>query len=109
MKVNNSSSGSTEKLRDSVGTTGTGAVNGNREKRPPMRSPEAGGSEYSEKVAISGKARDIAKAREAASSAPDIDEARVARLKAAIQNGSYKVDAEKVADRLVDDHLATSF
>ena len=106
MKVSNSGPSSPEILRD---TGNAGAAKGSSEKRQPSRSGEARGGEPSEKVAISGRARDIAKAREAAGSAPEVNEAKVARLKAMIENGSYKVDAEKVADRLVDEHLATAF
>lgn len=62
-----------------------------------------------EKVAISGRGKDIAKAKELASSSPDIaDEARIAKLKAAIEGGHYKVDANAIADKLVDDHLFNS-
>ena len=39
----------------------------------------------------------------------DVNEEKVARLKAAIQNGSYKVDAEKIADKMVDEHIGTIF
>lgn len=106
MKVSNSGTGSTDRLRDSIGTGNTGAVKGESGRR---RAEQGADSEPTEKVAISSRAKDIAKAKEVASSTPDIDEARVARLKAAIQSGSYKADADKIADRLVDEHLSTVF
>ena len=62
-----------------------------------------------DKVAISSGAKDFAKAKEIASSAPDVDEAKVARLKSAIDSGNYKIDTEKLADKLVDQHLFSSF
>jgi flagellar biosynthesis anti-sigma factor FlgM len=34
-----------------------------------------------------------------------VREEKIAALKARIAEGKYKVDADKVADRMVDDHL----
>ena len=69
-------------------------------------------SDSDDKVEISERAkvnvRDTAKAKELAKAAPDVDEAKVAKLKAAIKNGSYKVDEDAIADRMVDDHLSFS-
>lgn len=108
MKVTGSGPSSTDRARDVTGAGGATSVGSPKEKR---RSGKAGEieSETAEKVAISSKARDTAKAKEVAKSAPDIDEARVAKLKSAIQSGSYDVDADKVADRLVNEHLYNAF
>jgi negative regulator of flagellin synthesis FlgM len=54
---------------------------------------------------ISSKARDLAKAKKAASEAPDVRESRIAELREKIQNKTYNVSADAIADRLVDDHL----
>lgn len=54
---------------------------------------------------ISSKAKDMAKAKQAAIDTPDVREAKIQELKNRIQSGQYKVSAEQVADRLVDDHL----
>jgi negative regulator of flagellin synthesis FlgM len=54
---------------------------------------------------ISTKARDLAKAKQVASQAPDVRESRIAELREKIQNKTYNVSAEAIADRLVDDHL----
>jgi negative regulator of flagellin synthesis FlgM len=99
MKVTGTGPGSIDKTRDAGGASG---VSTTKEKR---RGGTESAGESSERVAISGKAKDLARAKEVAKSAPDVDEARVARLKAAIEGGSYKVDAERVADKLVDEHL----
>ena len=56
-------------------------------------------------MAISGKAKEASKIKEMAKEAPDVNESKVAKLKSAIQNGTYNVDAEAIADRLVDEHL----
>lgn len=55
---------------------------------------------------ISEKAKQMAAAKTAAAQAPDVREDRVAELKKKIASGSYKVDANAIADRMVDDHLS---
>ena len=57
------------------------------------------------KVELSTRAQDMKRIKEIASSAPDIDEAKVAKFQKMIDEGKYKVDAEAVADKMVDDHL----
>jgi negative regulator of flagellin synthesis FlgM len=54
---------------------------------------------------ISSKGKELAKAKAAASQAPDVREEKIAALKAKIAEGKYKVDADAVADKLVDEHI----
>ena len=54
---------------------------------------------------ISAKGKEHAQAKAVASGAPDVREDRIAELKKKIQEGSYHVDADAVADRMVGDHL----
>lgn len=58
----------------------------------------------SSRVELSPRAQDIKKAKELATPDDSIDEAKVARLQALIDSGSYKVNAEAIADRLLDEH-----
>ena len=59
----------------------------------------------SSKVELSSRAQDIKKAKELATpGSDDIDEAKVARLQAMIDSGGYKINAEAIADRLLDEH-----
>jgi negative regulator of flagellin synthesis FlgM len=58
----------------------------------------------SSKVELSSRAHDIKKAKELATPSNDVDEAKVARLQALIDKGQYKVNAEAIADRLLDEH-----
>jgi negative regulator of flagellin synthesis FlgM len=71
------------------------------------RSEASGVSSNSDSVNtdISGKARDMARAKQAASESPDVREAKIAELREKIQNKKYNVGADAIADRLVDDHL----
>jgi negative regulator of flagellin synthesis FlgM len=56
------------------------------------------------KINLSTQARQISKAKEIAKQ-DSVDEAKVARLQKMIDAGEYKVDAEAVADKLVNEHL----
>jgi negative regulator of flagellin synthesis FlgM len=58
------------------------------------------------KADISSRGKDIAHASALAQAAPDTREEKIAELKRRISEGSYKVDANAVADRMVDEHLA---
>ena len=59
----------------------------------------------SAKAEISDKAREFAKVKSAAAEAPEVREDKVAELKAKIASGNYKVNAQAIADRMVDEHL----
>lgn len=71
---------------------------------------KAGGAEASKadrldsaKVELSDRVKDMGKIRDAVNSTPDVDEAKVAKFKSLINSGQYKVDAGKVADKMVDE------
>ncbi len=53
---------------------------------------------------ISDKGKEFAKVHAAATSAPDVRESKIAELKKRIAEGSYKIDSEKVADRMMQEH-----
>jgi negative regulator of flagellin synthesis FlgM len=105
MKVNGTGPNST---RDVGGSNAASSTSKTKRGSSTSKAPQIE-SGVEDKVAISSRAKDSAKAKEIAASSPDIDEAKVARLKSAIQNGSYKVDSDKVAERLVDEHLMSAF
>ncbi|MGK5082220.1 flagellar biosynthesis anti-sigma factor FlgM [Bdellovibrionota bacterium FG-1] len=65
-------------------------------------------SEGDAKTEISGRAKEMAHAKAAATDAPETREEKIAALKARISASKYKVDNDAVADRLVDDHLQMS-
>lgn len=52
-------------------------------------------------VEITGAARQLAALEQEVRDMPEIDEARVARLRAALERGDYEVDARAVADKLL--------
>ncbi|MGZ3773810.1 MAG: flagellar biosynthesis anti-sigma factor FlgM [Pseudobdellovibrionaceae bacterium] len=59
----------------------------------------------SSKVDVSSRAQDAKKIKELAMAAPDVDEVKVAKFRQLIDEGKYKVDADAIADRMVDEHL----
>ncbi len=59
----------------------------------------------SSKVDLSDRARDVKRAKELATPDDSVDEAKVARLQKMIDDGKYKVDADAIADRLLDEHM----
>jgi negative regulator of flagellin synthesis FlgM len=64
------------------------------------------GAANSTRVDVSERGQQVKKAKDLASKdLNSVDEAKVARLQKMIDDGNYKVDAEALADRLVDEHL----
>jgi negative regulator of flagellin synthesis FlgM len=104
MKVNGSTTQSTS-LDKSKELSKTGASQ-TKGRGGSGKTPVA--TEGAEKVSISSRAKETAEATRIAKAAPDVNEEKVAKLKAAVQSGAYKVDAQKIADKLVDEHLGTA-
>jgi negative regulator of flagellin synthesis FlgM len=52
-------------------------------------------------VHITGTARQLVELEQMVKDMPAVDEAKVAAISAAIENGTYKVSADKIADNLV--------
>lgn len=55
----------------------------------------------SDSVHLSDEARGLQKLEEKANSLPDVDMDRVAEIKTAIENGTYKPDPEKIAEKML--------
>lgn len=104
MKVNNN--------RDSVELSQASRTKRNEKagRVDSKKSEEASGASASEgagataNVELSAEAKSIAAASQAAKSA-DTDEAKIARVKAMINGGTYKPDFGKVADKMVNETL----
>ena len=58
-----------------------------------------------EKVNLSTTAKDVQSLKNAVSSLPDVREDKVQSLREQIEKGTYKVDAEKVAEKMVGESL----
>ena len=86
-------------------STAQGAKKGEKAAETSANSQAA--STADAKAEISSKGKEFAKAKAVANDAPDIREEKIAALKARIAEGKYKVDADAIADRMIDDHLRT--
>jgi len=56
-------------------------------------------------VVLSPKAKEIQQARKLLEEVPDIREEKVARLKEQIENGTYEIDAKKIAAKMIRESL----
>ncbi len=62
-----------------------------------------------EKVDLSTKAKDIQQIRAQLANSPDIREDKVRELKAEIEQGTYRVSGEKIAEKMVGEALVDIF
>ena len=72
------------------------------EKNPPassVSSPDAG----SDRVELSSQSRDMKKIHEILATTPEVRTEKVAELKKAMAEGTYKVQTEDIADKMVQE------
>lgn len=105
MKVTQNPLPNTSGLESTKATDKAAAAKAAEEARKAKSSQTTGGAA----VDISDQAHLMKQARDIVYASPDIRADRVSDLKRRIKDGSYKVDANAVADKLVDEHLASNF
>ena len=72
------------------------------EKNPPassVSSPDAG----SDRVELSPQSRDMKKIHEILATTPEVRTEKVAELKKAIEDGTYRVKTEDIADKMIQE------
>jgi negative regulator of flagellin synthesis FlgM len=69
-------------------------------------SEEAGEVSKKDKVSLSKASKDMKLAKEAVASAPDIRLDKVEPIKAKVAYGNYSVNAEKVAEKMIGNHVS---
>ncbi|MGA3207219.1 MAG: flagellar biosynthesis anti-sigma factor FlgM [Syntrophales bacterium] len=62
-----------------------------------------------EKVNLSTKARDIQQLRDAVSQLPDVREDKISELKDQVDTGTYDVNGQKIAEKMVSESLLDTF
>ncbi len=72
-------------------------------KSDPAQEKGAVGGGVTDRVNLSGKAKEIAEAQKAAAQLPEIRTDKVEAIQKAMADGTYKVDSAKVAGRLIDE------
>ena len=85
---------------DNRGTSAVGAGRPVGKVRDVAAEPKTAEQQSSE-VHITGTARQLVELEQVVKDMPAVDEAKVAAISAAIENGTYKVSADKVADNLM--------
>jgi len=87
-----------------IGRSNVGRVTGQEvEGAGPLRdvaSTRATGGP--DQLALSSRAEEIKAARAALAQAPEVRAERVAELKAQVESGTYRVDPDKVAERILN-------
>ncbi len=72
------------------------------ERRNTARAPRQPGAAAADRSGVSERARELAGALEAVRAAPDTRGAKVAVLKAAIANGTYRPDPRAIAREIME-------
>jgi negative regulator of flagellin synthesis FlgM len=72
-----------------------------RSSEPAASAPQAAVAGNATAVNITGQAKQLAALEQALQSLPAVNEARVAEIRTAIQEGRYQVDPERIADKLL--------
>ena len=81
-----------------------GAANANRNTAPaaPANPAVSGARQAGDVVAFTDTANTVQQAEKALAKEPVVDAARVERLRASVADGSYQVDPQRVADKMID-------
>ena len=66
---------------------------------------EPGVASKGDKVLLSPKAKAIQEAKKILETVPDVREDKVARIKEQIKNGTYTIDAKKIAAKMVEESV----
>ena len=86
-----------------IGRSSAGRVTGSGvEGTTPLREAAAAPAAGADQLELSSRAEEIRTARAALAQTPEVRAEKVAELKAQIEAGTYRVDSDKVAERILN-------
>lgn len=77
-------------------------LTGENRAKPATPAPQGGSAGQSGTVELSPLSSSLAKAEAVAAATPVVDQARVDEIRQAISEGRFKIDANRIADGLLD-------
>jgi negative regulator of flagellin synthesis FlgM len=80
-------------------------VGGAQTPAPGGQAPVSGGAPAADQVSVSDTARDLAKLRSAVGDPDAVREEKIAKLREAVENGSYHPDVRETAKKLLRELL----
>lgn len=113
MKVNNKTSSDLnqvlqDKTISNLNSAKSAEVGKNSKLEKNKEAITQGAKDQSAKIDLSPRAQEMKRAKELAMASPDVDSEKVKKFQNLIDKGLYKVDAKKVADKMVDDSLMSA-
>lgn len=63
---------------------------------------QSSGNARGENVSLSSQAKNLKQLEQKLGSYPEMDDDRIEQIKSALENGSYKIDAEKLAQKMLE-------
>lgn len=90
------------KIGDRKPGIGTDKIIKSSKDADALKKNDAGGSSGADNVFISSRGRELNRVKKMLESVPEVRQDMVVRLRNDIQGGNYKVDAGKVAERMIE-------
>ncbi|WP_075185564.1 flagellar biosynthesis anti-sigma factor FlgM [Teredinibacter haidensis] len=90
---------------NNLSSVGTGKARQGGAVAPASNKPEAtntGAHSTSDSVSLSTAGQALAKLEAQAANIPEVDSAKVAEIRTALQNGSYNIDPDAIASKMIE-------
>ncbi|MCK7548311.1 flagellar biosynthesis anti-sigma factor FlgM [Marinobacter koreensis] len=74
----------------------------NKSQTTPAQARPQAEQARGENVSLSNQAKNLKQLEEKLGDYPEVDDDRVAQIRSALENGTYKIDAEKLAQKMLE-------